>query len=94
MVCGVIVFSSSQFAIDAEGGDYDRNVVKNIALIGKIIVQVGVILLALGLVMAGFFVMGRSLSKDTHKGLIVAAALVIGLIIGVTMMLMGFFTFS
>lgn len=88
------MYSSSQFVVDMEGGDYDPNVVKNIGLIGKIIVQVGTILLALGFVMAGFFVMERSISKDTHKGLFVAAALVIGLIIGVTMMLMGFFTFS
>ncbi|UCD92123.1 MAG: hypothetical protein JSV43_07830 [Methanobacteriota archaeon] len=94
MACGVIVIASSQFMVDLETGDYDRNAVRNVALIGEIVILVGTILLVLGLMMAGFYAMSRSLGEGTHKGLFAASVLIIGLIIGLTFMLVAFFALA
>jgi len=88
LTCGVLIITSSQFIVDLEStpwdGGYDRNLVKNIGVIGKILSMIGTMLLVLGMMAAGF--MARDISPNTRMGLFIAAGLIVGLVFGMALM--------
>lgn len=86
--CGVLIIASSQFIVDVEASmwddGYDKNLVKNIGVVGKILSMIGTMLLVLGMMAAGF--MARDISPNTRMGLFIAAGLIVGLVFGTALM--------
>ncbi len=62
--------------------EYDRNLVKNIGGIGNIISLIGTMILAIGLLPAGF--LARDVGPNARMGLFIAAGLVLGLVVGLS----------
>lgn len=87
LTTGMIVQTSVSFIV-VLGGDildpaeYDRNLVKDVTAIGRIISQIGTMILAIGLLSAGF--LAREISPNARMGLFIAAGLVLGLIFGLS----------
>lgn len=87
LASGIIVQTSVSFIVVAgedilDPAEYDRNLVKNIGAIGSIISQIGTMILAIGLLSAGF--LARDVNPNARMGLFIAAGLVLGLIFGLS----------
>ena len=87
LTTGMILQTSVSFIIVPtedlfEPAEYDKNLVKNIGTIGSIISQIGTMILAIGLLSAGF--LARDISPNARMGLFIAAGLVLGLIFGLS----------
>jgi len=87
MTCGLIVQTSATFLVVISDDlfsepEYDKNLVKNVTTVGKIIAQIGAMVLAMGLLSAGF--LARDISANARMGLFIAAGLVVGLFFGLS----------
>ena len=87
LTSGMIVQASVSFIIVLgedilDPAEYDRNLVKNIGAIGSIISLIGTMILAIGLLSAGF--LARDISPNARMGLFIAAGLVLGLVFGLS----------
>ncbi|MCJ2563149.1 MAG: hypothetical protein LN417_03555 [Candidatus Thermoplasmatota archaeon] len=87
LTTGMIVQTSVSFIVVLgedilDPTEYNRNLVKNIGAIGKIISLIGTMILAIGLLSAGF--LARDISPNARMGLFIAAGLVLGLVFGLS----------
>jgi len=87
LTSGMIVQTSVSFIVVTgedilDPAEYDRNLVKNVGAIGSIISQIGTMILAIGLLSAGF--LARDINANARMGLFIAAGLVLGLVFGLS----------